>query len=427
MCHLMPRCTAKRLPLPRGHDLGQSGDGRVIVTCDRAVGAHQAYAGGWILHADRPDEPIRLDPGADIGWIAVSPDGRWVVTSVHGSGECKIWDARDGRMDKKLAEWGAGTPRFSSDGRWLSTDLDGGRLVAVGTWEPGPRVGGIGTFSPDDKLVAIPAGGAIRLVDPATGLDLTALEDPNLDSVGSLAFTSDGTRLIGLSNGKVKGVRVWDLRLVRRHLAEMGLDWDAPPYPPAAAERTARPPKLQVLLGDLRKPLRAREEEARQAIERYRRAVKANPDDARACNNLAWYYATAPESLRDVQAAMPLAENAVRLDPASATNGNTLGVAYYRAGRYREAIGVLRPNLDRQKEQYLAFELYFLAMSHHRLGEPARARDYYDWAVRWPRTHPLLTANDLEDLDLFRAEASELLGVAIKGGAELAPPPRAKQ
>ena len=66
---------------------------------------------------------------------------------------------------------------------------------------------------------------------------------------------------------------------------------------------------------------------------------------------------------------------------------NTLGVAYYRAGRYREAVEILRPNLERQEDWGLAFDLYFLAMSHHQLGETARARDYYDWAVRWPRTH----------------------------------------
>ena len=30
---------------------------------------------------------------------------------------------------------------------------------------------------------------------------------------------------------------------------------------------------------------------------------------------------------------------------------NTLGVAYYRAGRYREAVEVLRPNLDEQEDR----------------------------------------------------------------------------
>jgi len=51
---------------------------------------------------------------------------------------------------------------------------------------------------------------------------------------------------------------------------------------------------------------------------------------------------------------------------------------------YREGGGeALRANLARQDDSGLAYDLYFLAMSHHRLGETARARDYYDWAVRW--------------------------------------------
>jgi uncharacterized protein HemY len=120
---------------------------------------------------------------------------------------------------------------------------------------------------------------------------------------------------------------------------------------------------------------------------------------------------TAPEALRDVKAALPLAEKAVRLAPKNAMYGNTLGVACYRAGRFRQAVEVLRANLDKQEDWGLAFDLYFLAMSHHRLGEPARARDYFDWAARWSRTHKGLSTGHVEELDLFRAEATELLGI----------------
>jgi hypothetical protein len=89
-------------------------------------------------------------------------------------------------------------------------------------------------------------------------------------------------------------------------------------------------------------------------------------------------------------------------------------VAHYRAGRYREAVEILRPNLTSQEDGGLAFDLYCLAMSHHRLGETARARDYYVWAVRWTGTQPGLSAGQLEDLNVFRAEAEELLGIGKK-------------
>jgi hypothetical protein len=75
----------------------------------------------------------------------------------------------------------------------------------------------------------------------------------------------------------------------------------------------------------------------------------------------------------------------------------------------------------------LAFDLYFLATSYHKLGETARARDFYDWAVRWQRNDKRLTPEQIEELDMFRAEASKLLGIAIKGGGEIAPPPQGKK
>jgi serine/threonine protein kinase/WD40 repeat protein len=234
----------ERLPLPHGHDLDQSRDGKVIVSCDRAVETQQAYAGGWILHADRPKDPIRLDAGADIVCIAVSPDGRWVVTVNHQTGVTKVWDAREGRLVKQLADRVCG-PRFSPNGRWLATRLDG-RLLAVETWEPGPTVGAGAVFAPDrdSKLIALPTALGIRLVDQATGRQVAMLEDPNLDGTSHAVFTPDGAKLIAVNHKK--GISVWDLRLIRRQLKDLGLDWDWPEFQPAAdVPRT--PLKIQLM------------------------------------------------------------------------------------------------------------------------------------------------------------------------------------
>ena len=117
---------------------------------------------------------------------------------------------------------------------------------------------------------------------------------------------------------------------------------------------------------------------------------------------------------RDVTTALPLAEKAVRLEPGNAGYRNTLGLAYYRADRYREAVDRLRPNLEGQDEEGLAYDLYFLAMSHHRLGEAARARDCYDLAVRWTAVQRGLTLRQLDDLAWVRAESEEVLGIKPK-------------
>jgi lipopolysaccharide biosynthesis regulator YciM len=84
-------------------------------------------------------------------------------------------------------------------------------------------------------------------------------------------------------------------------------------------------------------------------------------------------------------------------------------VAYYRAGRYREAVETLRPNITQQDDASLACDLYFLAMSHHQLGESAQARNYLAWAVRWTAAQRGTRQSVMEELKLFRAEAEELL------------------
>jgi len=236
------------LRLSVGSSLSESHDGRVLASCDRAVSVEQPFAGGWILHTDAPKKRIRLDLGTDMGFIAVSPDGRWVVTATFGAGLAKIWDARDGRLIKRLANWGVTTPCFSPDGRWLATSLDGGRLFAVETWAPGPQVGEGAVFSPDSKLTAAPTTNGIRLIDPATGREVALLEDPNRDSVDQALFSPDGTKLVVMN--RKNGIHVWDLRLIRRQLSDRGLDWDWPGFPPVTAARPiAELAKVEIHLG----------------------------------------------------------------------------------------------------------------------------------------------------------------------------------
>jgi WD40 repeat protein len=224
---------AEPLPLPPGSHLACSRDGTVIVSGSRAVSDQERYAGGWIWRLDRPGQPICVDPGADVMVVTVSPDGNWLATVTLDTGITKIWDARDGRFLKKLEGPYGGPPCFSPDGKWLRAGIDGGHLLAVGTWEQGPPISPDAVFAPEGPLVAVPAAGVCRLVDRGTNRQVALLEDPDLDLAISTFFTPDGTKLIALTRNK--GVHVWDLRLIRRGLKEMGLDWDWPEFPPEAA------------------------------------------------------------------------------------------------------------------------------------------------------------------------------------------------
>jgi hypothetical protein len=240
-------------------------------------------------------------------------------------------------------------------------------------------------FTCDGGLLAVQDGpGIVRLVVPATGKEVARLTAPVDTPLIPCCFTRDGAQLIAL--GEDRGVHIFDLAAIRRQLREIGLDWEEPLDPLAAAEIDRRAPvRIEVDLGHLATP--NPEEKARQTIARYRQVLEGKPDDAsasRACNGLAWIYATGPEALRDLKEAALLAEKAVRLAPDDASSRNTLGVVYYRVGRYRDAVETLQPNLQKQQDRSLAYDLYFLAMSHHQLGETAVAQLYYDWATRWP-------------------------------------------
>ncbi len=117
------------------------------------------------------------------------------------------------------------------------------------------RIGG-GVFafcpnlkSPSGKLLAVADHGAVRLVNPDTGREYARLEDPDQDRANETSFNADGTQLI-ISNDDSRSIHVWDLRAIRERLDKMGLDWDLPPYPPAAAD-AGKPLRIEVDLGDL--------------------------------------------------------------------------------------------------------------------------------------------------------------------------------
>jgi serine/threonine protein kinase/WD40 repeat protein/Flp pilus assembly protein TadD len=347
---------------------------------------------------------------------AFSPDGRWLATGNWQGRGTSVWDVQNGKLAHELdlnepeqdsAAWTA----FSPDGKWLVTGIYAEyRFWEVGSWQqkrviPRDNAGksrGWIVFSPDGKMVALLNGVTeVQLLDPDTGREFARLPA----AATPFCFSPDGSQLV-TDAGRDGTFQVWDLREIRRQLAERDLDWNLPPYSPASD--ATMPLRVQVDLGEAAKPLTA-EARARREIERYRLAIKTKPDNAYLCNALAWSYATAPEAQRDTKEALRLAEKAVRLKPYTATYVNTLGLAQYREGRYQQAVDTLLPNLKASDDQYLGWDLYVLAMAHHQLGQTALARTYFAWAVRWVSDHKKLSPDYAEELRAFHAEVEALL------------------
>ena len=113
-----------------------------------------------------------------------------------------------------------------------------------------------------------------------------------------------------------------------------------------------------------------------------RPSAEVDPENRLARNNLAWLLVTGPENLRDAKEALPHARVATDGQEQQAFL-NTLGVVLCRNGNYQEAIAILEKSIAAGDGQFDAFDLFFLAMCHAKLGDPANAKDCFDRAVMW--------------------------------------------
>jgi serine/threonine-protein kinase len=145
-----------------------------------------------------------------------------------------------------------------------------------------------------------------------------------------------------------------------------------------------------------------------EALAEYSKVFELNPEFAMAYNHLGWLLVTCAEpNFRDPSRALELAKKAVDLDPKQAAYWNTLGVAHYRTHDWEETIENLKKAEQLAPDTYFAWNAFFLAMAHARLGEKQRARKEFDQAVEWMEKKQPKN----EELRSFRGEAADLLGI----------------
>jgi WD40 repeat protein/tetratricopeptide (TPR) repeat protein len=469
----------QQLPLPaRTTGIDEDRSGRIVALADNVV-----------AHVLTPERALDLGPLDDCRSVAISPDGEWLAAGSHGKAGAQVWRLDSAARVADLAVEGLISVVFSPDGKWLMTSSAPCRLWAVGAWREAWRIGGsIGLgFSPDSRLLlVVDMSHALRLVETETGRTLARLESPDLHAISAATFSPDGSRVVVTTNDG-PAVHVWDLRAIRRQLAAMGLDWDAPSVSVDNPAGPAAPPlpTLQVDYGPLARDLEHFTESAESLIERYSARLKKVPNDVEAyhhrahslarlgrleegiddwteaiglrpddahlrdgraqayaalkqyepaiadleaalarepdhfcvrelladcCNERAWWLAVGPETQRDLERARLLSLRASTLAPLQAAYLNTLGVVEYRAGRYADATEVLERSLAASHGRYDGFDLFFLAMAHHRRGHCNEARTCFDRAVAWQRDRGNLTERQTKELAAFRAEADGVLG-----------------
>jgi tetratricopeptide (TPR) repeat protein len=164
-----------------------------------------------------------------------------------------------------------------------------------------------------------------------------------------VAFSPGGSRLVVTTKDRPAAVHVRDLRAIRKGLAGMGLDWDAPAYSDDdPADPSAPPlPPLKVDFGSLTGHLEHLSGPPAELLERFTGRLKSDPNDADAYHHRAHALANLerfPESIDDLT-------QAIRLRPDDSHFRALRGRIHGSMKRHEPAIADLEVVLARNSDQ----------------------------------------------------------------------------
>jgi WD40 repeat protein/Flp pilus assembly protein TadD len=398
---------------------------------------------------------LQLPIGPAYAFLAVSPDGKRVASATPRSGnrdgkpvpqptEVKVWDATTGQ---ELATMKAGLSdsivlAFSPDGKRLAYS-GGARDRVVRIWDvatghetltiPGVRFAVTAlAFSPDGRRLAF--GGmdpVVRILDAEESTATTQsarLQALNQAVVGrhvssGLEALETGQRFATLFHLNRAVDAAPDHPRVRAHrayaYADLG-DWDQAAKDYAKALELGEVPVEVMHQYALTQLQRGDREGYRKICDRLLSRsdkVTANPQ---LLNALVWVCVLGPDAVDEPGRLVELAGKASKAAPKDYAIANTLGAALYRAGKFEDAVKQLNEAIKLQRQGGTPGDWLFLAMAHHRLGDPKAAQKWLDQTLAWlERVSPeKLKANPLArrlpwdrllEMELLRREAEALL------------------
>jgi WD40 repeat protein/tRNA A-37 threonylcarbamoyl transferase component Bud32 len=346
----------------------------------------------WQVPGGGKERTLR-GPACPVSRVAFSPNSEWVAAAC-GDGLVIIWEAATGRQ--RFALRGHTAPvlsvTFSPDGELLASagqdrtvrvwDTVTGRAIhtlsghAAGVWEV--------AFSPDGRRIAAGGAGQVKLWDVATGQEVFLLRGPG-HTILSVAFSPDGRKIAaaGQSSSVEQAVLIWDAspltseRLQERSARSLVSFWLAKQLSrekvtarirgDRTVQAAVRQRALRLIDACWRAEVRtAAEARVRTLFSRplFRDGVLEHLRADRTLSDLERLEALAlarrlvenPQALdhssREVvrrphpnpaasARALRQAERACALAPHEGSYHTTLGVALYRAGKYREAVEAL--------------------------------------------------------------------------------------
>jgi Tol biopolymer transport system component len=340
--------------------------------------------------------------------VAFSPGGKHLA-SASADGTVRLWEANNGRelLILKGHTREVLSVAFSPDGRRLASaaadetvriwEVESGRKVITLQGHRG-AVCGV-AFSPDGKRLATASWDrTVRVWEADSGREALTLKGHS-GGVYGVAFSRDGKRLASAS--WYQTVRVWEALLPTLEL------WQKREVVRAVQALLSQYLLKEEVIAHLRAHPFFNAEMVQYALSLVKSLPEPTPESL---NRASWAVVQRPHAAPAdrYRLALRQADAACRLVTENGRYLNTLGVAQYRSGRYRDSYDTLRKaeRLNTNEfESPSAADLAFLAMAQYQLGHKAEA------AQDLARLRALMQAWHWADAEskAFLQEAEELL------------------
>ncbi len=186
-----------------------------------------------IWHAAQPDAAVNIDCGVPVSFVSVSPDGRWLTTSLfHGAG-VRLWDAFTGQLIRDVwPEAVSAQSAFAPDNetlligesrRFRLLDTESGKTLWEMLRTDASDAPGAYAISPGGHVFAItPSNHEVHLIEKKSFQELAVMTSGDRSAIGPLRFSPDGHSLARCSG---HAVEIWNLQLLRSRLSRDELDW----------------------------------------------------------------------------------------------------------------------------------------------------------------------------------------------------------
>jgi tetratricopeptide (TPR) repeat protein len=149
-------------------------------------------------------------------------------------------------------------------------------------------------------------------------------------------------------------------------------------------------------------------------LEKYARVVDVSPAVAQAYGHVAWSAVWRHQEIGNPEIAVELSRRAHECQPKNWGYLCSLGAAYYRVGKYQEAITELKRSTELAGGDNAA-SYFLLAMARWQSGNQVSAIDWYNKAIEWIEDSDNKWYGDAW-MRIYEAylEASELMGLELR-------------